>query len=87
MHPNRPASARGNAYPVPDVFSAGPKHARYMMFANFDCSNTGRPGDGEHLTAHPDTSNLPSCWVQPAPAYPPGNTRRFPHIEAANYSK
>ncbi|MDQ4041388.1 MAG: MlaD family protein [Actinomycetota bacterium] len=87
MHQNRPAGARGNAYPRPDIFSAGPKHARYMMFANFDCDNTGKGGDGEYLTQHPDRSDIPSCWVQPAPAYPPGNTNKFPHIGRADYSK
>jgi virulence factor Mce-like protein len=87
MHQNRPASARGNAYPRPDIFSAGEKHARYMMFANFDCDNTGKPGNGEYLTAHPDASDIPSCWVQPAPPFPAGNTRKFPHIERADYSK
>jgi phospholipid/cholesterol/gamma-HCH transport system substrate-binding protein len=39
-----------------------------------------------------DKSNLPggkdpSCWVFPPKAYPPGNTRQVPHIEADDYSK
>jgi virulence factor Mce-like protein len=29
----------------------------------------------------------PSCWVFPPKAFPPGNTRQVPHIEAADYSK
>ena len=87
MWPNRLTSNRGNAYPRPDIFSAGPRHAREMMFANFDCDNTGKPGNGEYTTQQPNTSDIPSCWVQPAPAYPPGNTRKFPHVEKADYSK
>jgi virulence factor Mce-like protein len=87
IYPNRPAAARGNAYPAPSDFRTGPKHAKYMIFGNFDCNNTGKAGDGTYLTQQPNTSDMPSCWVQPAPAYPPGNTRSFPHIEAADYSK
>jgi len=84
---NRPAFARGNAYPLPKDFGTGPMHARYMMFANWDCKNTGHAGDGSFITPLPDTKEDPSCWVQPAPPYPKGNTRRFAHIEKADYSK
>jgi hypothetical protein len=58
-----------------------------MMFANWDCNNTGAPGDGTYLTKYPNTSDAPSCWIAKPPAFPPGNTLKFPHIQAANYSK
>jgi virulence factor Mce-like protein len=86
MYPNRPPFSRGNAYPMPEGFATGPEHAKYMMFANWDCANTGKPGDGTYLTAQPNTSDIPSCFLSKAPPVPAGNTRKFPHIEAADYS-
>jgi virulence factor Mce-like protein len=74
-------SPRGNAYPGPTAL-AGPERARKMIFPSFDCDEAGGP----RTTKVPDTSDAPSCWIQPPPAYPPGNTRSFPHIEAADYS-
>jgi hypothetical protein len=82
MYPQRPAASRGNAYPAPDALT-GEKRDKYMMFGNFDCKNAG----GERMTQVPDTSDDPSCFVQPAPAWPPGNTSPFPHIGSADYSK
>jgi hypothetical protein len=51
------------------------------MMANWDCSNTGKPGNGEYTTQKGDTSDIPSCWEKALP----GPTR-FPHIQAADYS-
>jgi virulence factor Mce-like protein len=81
MYPQRPAASRGNAYPRPDALT-GEKRDRWMMFGNFDCKNAG----GERMTQVPATSDAPSCFVQPPPAWPPGNTRGYPHIDAADYS-
>jgi phospholipid/cholesterol/gamma-HCH transport system substrate-binding protein len=82
MYPTRPAASRGNAYLRPDALT-GEKHDRYMMFGNFDCANAG----GQRMTAVPDTSDAPSCFVQDPPAWPPGNTLPYPHIDAASYGK
>ncbi|HEX7301107.1 MAG TPA: MlaD family protein [Solirubrobacteraceae bacterium] len=82
MYPQRPAASRGNAYLNPDALT-GAKRARYMMFGNFDCANAG----GERMTQVPDSSDAPSCFVQDPPAWPPGNTRPYPHIDAASYSR
>jgi phospholipid/cholesterol/gamma-HCH transport system substrate-binding protein len=82
LYPTRPAASRGNAYLRPDALT-GVKRDRYMMFGNFDCNNAG----GERMTQVPDTSDAPSCYVQAPPAWPPGNTRPYPHIDAADYSK
>jgi phospholipid/cholesterol/gamma-HCH transport system substrate-binding protein len=82
MYPQRPAASRGNAYPRPDALT-GEQRDRWMMFGNFDCNNAG----GERMTQVPDTSDAPSCFVQQPPAWPPGNTRPYPHIDAADYSK
>ena len=81
MYPTRPAASRGNAYLRPDALT-GEKRDRYMMFGNFDCANAG----GQRMTAVPDTSDAPSCFVQDPPAWPPGNKLPYPHIDAASYS-
>ena len=82
MYANRPAASRGNAYLNPGALS-GEKRARAMIFPNFDCANAG----GDRITAQPDSSDAPSCFTQDPPAWPPGNTSRYPHVDAANYSK
>jgi phospholipid/cholesterol/gamma-HCH transport system substrate-binding protein len=82
LSPTRPADSRGNAYLLPNALS-GPKRARFMMFPNYDCKNAG----GEKMTAVPDTSDTPSCFVQDPPAFPAGNTLLYPHVGAASYSK
>jgi phospholipid/cholesterol/gamma-HCH transport system substrate-binding protein len=77
---------RGNAYLLPDALS-GPERAKKMIFPNFDCYATGEPGNGEYMTKLPDTNDKPSCFLAKPPPVPAGNTRLFPHIEAADYSK
>jgi phospholipid/cholesterol/gamma-HCH transport system substrate-binding protein len=81
MYANRPAASRGNAYLNPGALS-GEKRAKAMMFPNFDCNNAG----GAHQTATPDSSDMPSCFVQDPPAWPPGNKLAYPHIDKADYS-
>jgi phospholipid/cholesterol/gamma-HCH transport system substrate-binding protein len=83
---DRPAVDRGNAYPLP-ASSSGEKHAKLMMFGNHDCDNTGEPGSGEYKTKMPDQQDKPSCFITAAPQVPAGNTRKVPHITAADYSK
>jgi phospholipid/cholesterol/gamma-HCH transport system substrate-binding protein len=82
LSPTRSADSRGNAYLTPDAL-AGPQRARSMMFPNYDCA----PSGGERTTSMPDTSDTPSCYVQAPPSWPPGNTREYPHVDAANYAK
>lgn len=84
MYPTRPANSRGNAYLNPGAIQ-GKERARRMIFPSFDCNNTGKGGDGTYQTKVPDTNDAPSCWVQPAPTVPAGNTRKYPRIEAADY--
>jgi hypothetical protein len=82
MYANRPPASRGNAYLNPGALS-GQKRAQGMIFPSFDCANAG----GERQTATPDSSDAPSCFVQDPPAWPPGNTSRYPHVDKADYSK
>jgi len=86
LYTTRPAASRGNSYLVPGGIQ-GKERAKPMIFGNFDCNNTGAGGDGTYQTPVPDTSEDPSCWVAPTPQVPAGNTRKYPHIEAADYSK
>jgi virulence factor Mce-like protein len=81
LQPRRPEDQRGNAYPDPTMV-LGDEVSRRMIIANWDCSNTGKPGNGEYTTQKGDTSDTPSCWEKALP----GPTR-FPHITAADYSK
>lgn len=75
-------TARGNAYLNPASLS-GPDRAQKMMFPNFDCVSTGGPkGPGAV-----DSADTPSCYTQAAPPVPAGNTRKYPQIGAADYSK
>ena len=85
MYTNRLDTNRGNAY-LPPAALTGQKRARYMMFPNHDCDNTGKGGNGEFMTGVPDTKEAPSCWVQDTPQVPAGNTRKVPRIGAADYS-
>ncbi|HEX8121882.1 MAG TPA: MlaD family protein [Solirubrobacteraceae bacterium] len=81
LQPSRPAEQRGNAYPDPTMV-LGDEVSKRFMIANWDCSNTGKPGNGDYMTQKGDTSDIPSCWEKRLP----GPTR-FPHIQAADYSK
>jgi len=84
MYTTRPAGNRGNAYLNPGAIQ-GEKRGQLMIYPSFDCNNTGKGGDGSYKTQAPDTNDIPSCWVQPAPQVPAGNTSKYPHIEAADY--
>jgi len=75
-------SPRGNAYLNPAALS-GTERARRMIWPSHDCDAAG----GVQQTEVPDTDDAPSCWVQPTPPVPAGNTRKVPHVEKADYSK
>ncbi len=75
-------SARGNAYMLPSSLS-GPERAQKMIYPNWDCINTGGP----KMTLKPNTGDTPSCWTQEPAAVPLGNTRKFPIIGPADYTK
>jgi phospholipid/cholesterol/gamma-HCH transport system substrate-binding protein len=92
LQPSRGENHRGNAYPDITMFF-GPEAGKRMIMANWDCSNTGMPGDGQgdgSYTTKPGskandpegTDDMPSCWEKRLP----GPTR-FPQIKKADYSK
>jgi phospholipid/cholesterol/gamma-HCH transport system substrate-binding protein len=49
VYPQRLDTNRGNGYLQPDLLNLDPRVAPIGMFPNFDCDNTGAPGDGEVL--------------------------------------
>ena len=81
LRETRPPDQRGNAYPDPTMTIGDDVSGRFII-ANWDCSNTGEPGNGEYTTEKGDTDDMPSCWEKRLP----GPTR-FPHIQEADYSK
>jgi phospholipid/cholesterol/gamma-HCH transport system substrate-binding protein len=81
MQQRRPDDQRGNAYPDPTM-SIGDEVGRRFIIANWDCSNTNEPGNGEYMTRKMNQTDKPSCWEKRLP----GPTR-FPHIQQADYSK
>src|SRR4051812_1936708 len=68
-------SARGNTYLNPAALS-GPERARRMIFPEFDCNSTADGKEYQTKASMAGTFDAPSCWVQPPPSYPPGNTRK-----------
>jgi phospholipid/cholesterol/gamma-HCH transport system substrate-binding protein len=93
---NRDPSNRGNTYPPPlwladaRAFSDGGKHPGDFALPAWDCNNTGAPGDGS-VAAGPGVPSVtqtatPGCWVAPPLAALLGQSGKFPHLTAANYS-
>lgn len=81
VHPNRLGSNRGNAYLNP-LALVDPRLQTDGVPPSFDCNNTKvgeKPvTDGAQGTA--------ACYLQ-APFTFRGETRKFPHVERADYSK
>jgi virulence factor Mce-like protein len=84
----RPPSDRGNSY-LPPIFSQLPIDLQNGIFPNFDCKNTGAPGDGSvsAVDANNPLQARPGCFVAPpgsgSPNYASGG--KFAHVGAANY--
>ncbi len=101
--PNRSSANRGNAYLPPVYLGQEyatrmifPEHdCDNVAAANGQPAGAPRqvapapditkssPFDAERAPGSAD----PSCWIFPPKAFPPGNTRQVPHVEAADYSK
>jgi phospholipid/cholesterol/gamma-HCH transport system substrate-binding protein len=87
---------RGNTYPPPlwladpKAFSAGGTYPRSFALPSWDCNNTGAPGNGSQpASGIPATTAQAkqACWVGPNLAGLLGESGKFPHINAASYSK
>jgi virulence factor Mce-like protein len=79
LRSTRDPDERGNAYLTPDMLE-GKEVADKLVFPSWDCGHTGK---GAFETGKKNTSEPPSCWVQPIE----GSLTRFPHIGKSDYSK
>jgi phospholipid/cholesterol/gamma-HCH transport system substrate-binding protein len=96
LAPTRDPQNRGNTYPPPLwlanplAFSAGGKYPGSFALPSWDCNNTGAPGDGSRPASSDQTTLLhlgtPACWVAPPLGNLVGQSGKFPHITAAQYS-
>jgi virulence factor Mce-like protein len=103
FYPSRPSVDRGNAYLPPVWYGPEyakrmifPEHDCKNVAAARGTAPDGtrqiRPAPDIQHSSPDDAEKAPgasdpSCWVFPPKAYPPGNTRQVPHVEAADYSK
>ena len=87
VYPSRPNVDRGNAYPTP-MFLEGRQWESHGIFPNWDCKPSGGPVEGSKQTPQnqPPNQGTPPCWVAPTIPFQ-GQNQRFPHVNAANYSK
>jgi len=93
LSPTRDSANRGDTYPAPlwlaQVFNAGGHFPGDWGFGNWDCRNTGKPGNGE-TRSNPGTGpnqagQYPACWVTPPlPGAP--QLYKIPQITSASYS-
>jgi len=79
VHPNRIEAHRGNTYIHP-LSLVGQERASRGIIDAFDCKNTAA-GEGDK----PDASQSPACYTQGP--YDFGGLRRFPHVQADDYTK
>jgi virulence factor Mce-like protein len=93
---NRDPQNRGNTYPPPlwladpAAWSAGGKFPGSFGLANWDCNNTGAPGDGSTAAGSDQSTQLhlgtQACWVAPPLGSLIGQKNKFPQVQAATYS-
>ncbi len=84
IYPNRAPNNRGNAYQAGTGLADSPQSAKHLIFPNFDC----KPSGGDVLPNESINPLLgsPGCFTATPPAFPPGNTLSFPHVDAGNYN-
>ncbi len=63
IQPERLATNRGDGYPQPNAFN-NYQAATHGIFPNFDCNNTGEPGNGE-LNNQPPEVGTANCVIAP----------------------
>jgi virulence factor Mce-like protein len=81
--PTRDPNNRGNDYPPP-IWLADPADLSTAAFPNWDCNNTGAPGDGS-VSAQSGPAGHPACRVAAPQGALVGQPQKFPHILAAHY--
>ena len=79
VHRERLESNRGNSYFLPGDLFATPRAAEFLIEPSWDCNHVG----GE---VKPDAETK-GCWVPANQTFQGKLQGRFPHVEAADYSK
>jgi virulence factor Mce-like protein len=87
IYPSRPNVDRGNSYPTP-TFLSGREWESHGIFPNWDCKPSGGPVEGSAQTpqGQPPNQGTPPCWVAPTIPFQ-GKNQRYPHVDAANYTR
>jgi virulence factor Mce-like protein len=85
LFPVRTPTNRGNTYPLP-LWAGDPKNLATGMFGNWDCNNTGAPGDGTIAADPAPLVGHPACWVAAPAGNLLGQPQKFPQVRAATYS-
>lgn len=81
IHRSRVSSNRGNAY-LPPVLPSK-EMAKRLMLPSWDCNPSGGEVESE---VRPGAGSVVACWVYDTPTPYKDNKRRFPHVEAEDYS-
>ena len=79
VHAERLESNRGNSYFLPGDLFATPRAAEFLIEPSWDCRNAG----GETKPSE----DVKGCWVPARQTFQGKLQGRFPHVEAADYSK
>ena len=87
VYSSRPNIDRGNSYPTPN-FINGREWEQQGIFPNWDCKPSGGPVQGSSATpaGQPPNQGTPPCWVASTIPFQ-GQNQRYPHVNAADYSK
>jgi len=87
IYSRRPNIDRGNTYPPP-TFLTGRQWEQNGIFPNWDCKPSGGQVEGSSSTpaGQPPNQGTPPCWVAPTIPFQ-GQSQRFPHVNAADYTK
>jgi phospholipid/cholesterol/gamma-HCH transport system substrate-binding protein len=83
----RPNIDRGNSYPTPP-FISGREWESNGIFPNWDCKPSGGEVQGSATppAGQPPNQGTPPCWVAPTIPFQ-GQNQRYPHVNAADYTK
>lgn len=87
VYSSRPNVDRGNTYVTP-TFLSGKTWEQIGIFPNWDCKPSGGQVQGSATPPAGQAPNqgTPPCWVAPTIPFQ-GQNLRYPHVNAADYTK
>ena len=83
IYRDRPANERGDAYIAPPAWLPIPSIDKYLIVPEWDCTNTGAPGDGTESYDESTTSSHASCWTNPNPVFQ-GRSSHFTYVQPSH---